>query len=907
MSRILKRSQFLRQNRYNTPISINEAAISNDIPWGDSLVGRLIDSILRKAKIAYNSKRISTQIKNLRKAFDDLIETGKADMSGEDKKILKIWVLFSEIKNLVENGGDLKEIKRLTILLRDEVADSNLDDKENLIRIIQEFIDFLNQFDDIEETEEGGDEDDEEDDEEDGKDDDDENVVDSESKTGVKVYPLIIKNLKALSLILSQYNKGVGMGSPEVSTGVKIQELYYTTKQNDTIEKIQTLDDNKFKWSSDKIWSSNIKSKNQLTSKTLQDLEATHSKDPKGFGGSKYKRPMKAGVKIFLGKYKLEKGKTVEVSESLIWEEATIGVGGSPERGKIKSGEDHLKQSWSKLKKDLDVLVSDKEKGPGTGVDANFINQITSKSLDTKNKDIILDLYFEIQRYLTGDKKSTMSNRDKLYESIDIISDKVKKVIIAEKIARFTTRAMQFDGENLYGGLGDIGKPLQEFVDSMKQILQIDLKEKSPVKGQEIKDKEKSKDESNESVLSSYGNFVKIILEKSLDVDELKKKFDELFTEEVQKSLCPYDEEQIESLKKTGELPGGRYLITDVDPIISIIRIFRRAYRLHTPGMIPSGRSGGKVSISVFNEYEYMGSGTGGDASSPGGGPYRNIKLFDQWMAGVESIKSDSKYRPLFSDNTVFEFESETGKGDKIRRGGKMLLRFINKLQDDNEMYGGGGSEKGALNKFYEEYFGLKLDQDKVEPTSWEKQQTGTISETAESISTTECEWSNLSDVGISDKNLYRFFLKPDRSKFEKLAFRFKIKNKEGKDVSYFACVDYFFESKKCAAIIFSRDGWPFDLTKLKMSPKPLTPKKVYYGVIESDFQEGTECKLRYLDIEKSANISTTPETLNGQISEIKVLKEKGEKEPYLDTNTRLRFQFEKFNDNKQKARMILK
>ena len=91
------------------------------------------------------------------------------------------------------------------------------------------------------------------------------------------------------------------------------------------------------------------------------------------------------------------------------------------------------------------------------------------------------------------------------------------------------------------------------------------------------------------------------------------------------------------------------------------------------------------------------------------------------------------------------------------------------------------------------------------------------------------------------------------------------------------------------------------------MSPKPLTPKKVYYGVIESDFQEGTECKLRYLDIEKSANISTTPETLNGQISEIKVLKEKGEKEPYLDMNTRLRFQFEKFNDNKQKARMILK
>ena len=89
--------------------------------------------------------------------------------------------------------------------------------------------------------------------------------------------------------------------------------------------------------------------------------------------------------------------------------------------------------------------------------------------------------------------------------------------------------------------------------------------------------------------------------------------------------MCP-DKDKIEEYKKIGTLPGGTYVIRDTDPIISIIRLFQRAYRLHTPGQIPSGRKGGKVSVSVFNEYEYMGSGGGsGSADSPGGGPYRNI------------------------------------------------------------------------------------------------------------------------------------------------------------------------------------------------------------------------------------------------------------------------------------------
>ena len=51
-------------------------------------------------------------------------------------------------------------------------------------------------------------------------------------------------------------------------------------------------------------------------------------------------------------------------------------------------------------------------------------------------------------------------------------TNKQKTQIIAEKIARFTKRASQFDKENLYGGLGDrLGSNLQKFVEGMKKIV----------------------------------------------------------------------------------------------------------------------------------------------------------------------------------------------------------------------------------------------------------------------------------------------------------------------------------------------------------------------------------------------------------------------------------------------------
>jgi len=93
------------------------------------------------------------------------------------------------------------------------------------------------------------------------------------------------------------------------------------------------------------------------------------------------------------------------VMESYILE--ALGDGASPERATVKGGEDHLTQAFTKLKKAIETLESPKDKG--IGVDIKFLNEITSKSLDAKNKEIIKSLFTEINRYLVGDKKETLN------------------------------------------------------------------------------------------------------------------------------------------------------------------------------------------------------------------------------------------------------------------------------------------------------------------------------------------------------------------------------------------------------------------------------------------------------------------------------------------------------------------
>ena len=153
-----------------------------------------------------------------------------------------------------------------------------------------------------------------------------------------------------------------------------------------------------------------------------------------------------------------------------------------------------------------------------------------------------------------------------------------------------------------------------------------------------------------------------------------------------------------------------------------------RAYRIHTPGRIPSGRTNGKVAGRVFDQYEYVGKSNEGTPDSPGPGPYRNIEIYQKFETAMFDIMADTKYTStIFSDDAKFYFSKDKKSPVKLSevtveklgaRGynsedymkadkplGKILLRFIRNMIDNPQMY-----REGSIGKFLNEYFGIGGD-----------------------------------------------------------------------------------------------------------------------------------------------------------------------------------------------------
>lgn len=660
----------------------NSGPFANDIPWGDSLLGRLINSTIRKAKIGANLVRIKAVAKRLRYAFDDLLgASAEAELSEEDRKEFKRLTVFSFLDSLqkaVEEEASVGDIKNLTrAAISDIKSFEDFENKDSLVSQLEEFLKFLEQFKD----EEGGKSESDTDKDEKGEDEDKEGESEEDSNSSESMYPTMIKTLKSLSYTLTHYKE---VKTPDVKkdTTTSSTKVTYKTVAGDTIEKIQKDP----KANPKKLASTDIRTKNtQVLAKFPKDNQT-----------------MPAGL--------------VLVMESSIFE--ALGEGGSPDRANIKGGEDHLTQAFGKLKKAIEVLESPKDKG--IGVDVNFLNDITSKSLDSKNKEVIKSLFIEINRYLVGDKKETLNaSTSPLYkESMEIISDKNKKIVVAEKIARFAKTALQFDKEGLYGGLGETGKGLKGFVEGIKSTMTMKVVEKKP----EVKTEEKPKEEvKKESSLFKYEKFISLIKEAeenedtedeskvgAPDVMTTSQKIKDYWDKKIDiKAFVMEKTEVIKMKEKFDKIEKERkdsIVINGIDPVLDIVKCFNRAYKIHTTQVIPSGRSGGKVSNKTFMEYTSFGGGSPASAGSSGG-PYRNNAIFNQWEDTVLDIQRDKKYQPIFNIGTKLKVGN-----DLIEKAGANLRKFMTDMLDGDELYKTGKDSQGLQAKFLDKYFGYKED-----------------------------------------------------------------------------------------------------------------------------------------------------------------------------------------------------
>jgi hypothetical protein len=150
-----------------------------------------------------------------------------------------------------------------------------------------------------------------------------------------------------------------------------------------------------------------------------------------------------------------------------------------PRNVEITAEEDYLTQAFKNTQKSLKVLKDEKDKG--IGITDEFIKNILDKKMDVDAKNSIKALYEEVYEHLYGKYSKTMADLGPLYkESVEVISDKNKRKVVAEKIARLAKRTLQFEGENMYASLGEFGADMRDFNTTLKEIMasfQAELKE----------------------------------------------------------------------------------------------------------------------------------------------------------------------------------------------------------------------------------------------------------------------------------------------------------------------------------------------------------------------------------------------------------------------------------------------
>lgn len=618
MSKILKRNQFL--SIHNQNYDLLSEALANEVNWGDSLLGRLINSMIRKFEIMLDFRDIDKCIKRLQAEFDRLTDYIKVKKT-ESLEVKLFYVQISIILGVLQKKAE----------------ESNEPDV------------MIKQTDDS------------------------------------------IREIRSIS--------------PPNQECAKDKE-----------EVLQKLEE--FKKKLEELPTTENKNKEEGNPK----LALNPSPNPNGNGG---------------GQLALTQG---DVPKALNVSKLT------PEQAKeylpkyviaIKNSESTLAKYKAELK-EIKVLESTPKLDPSHIDDLKAkYREATLLAHPDKNQTEDSLLYKDADG--TFEKiKSAYQKKD--LKTLTEILDKLKKMK-ATKENEANLKKIKSELSKKVEALGDGGKKDIKALPSgeNKEVKQLGGKKEENEEKPKEEEKPAEVEESKKSIFS-YLQFIKENEEIKQSTDEYKEGEDaetdnvenidedsksirliflSIFTKEFMKKYEFSD-------KDAQDFEEDEATSIDIDPIIEIVKIFNRAYKITTPGTIPSGRKEGIVSQSLFKGYEYVGDGPNpatlgeGGNVKPGLGPYRNRALFNKWENAVLDIIKDPKYQEIFNEKTYFKFKKADPRinvsDDKKEGGGRALLKFMNEMLDGGKLY-----KEGAQKKFIEEYFGVTIDSKKLSITKKER------------------------------------------------------------------------------------------------------------------------------------------------------------------------------------------
>ena len=604
MRYLIKRDDFLRnvkgveiKSDFLMDMKVNEASgpFENSVGWNDSLLGRLINHMIRKAQVAIGRVRIKPVIERLKSEFDRILAEGLIEGAGDDLKesIVRVTIskLFQAISDAIEKEEVVRVIKDLVDTAIDYLKKNKIDKSDILLDELEEFKKFLEQFKDEEIPEEDEDEEDED-----------------------TSYPKQIANLKSVYNILKIYG-----------------QLLSIKKDN----------------------------RPEPKKPSNQEPSALKAKEPTGVVN-----------------------KPVAKTESYIFES----------NGESTAILNSIKELWNYCKTASPDILKD--------FDMFFKMSVENQSKD-QFKNNIAKIYSNISK-VNEDFNQFLTRPEKIAEKIGKLYASTK----GKTMANIDFGMDEALSKSLKIELDNFNKTMSEIIKSFKDKKEVIKKEGFSLmsydmflkinEAEENENKERSASDPKdgsvyEKIKEFYDKNCKTVKEYTLDETEVEK-----------------IKNNIEELSKKGD----DFVITGLDPIIEIVRLFNRAYKIYTVATITK-RSNGKVDPSTFGEYTSYGGKSSGGELNGWAGPYRNNKIFNSWEDAVLKIMGDRKYQFIFNPNTKIKMPLVPNPDPKNKKnweyrekGGVNLRAFMTDIMDGEELYKMNSNEKGAQSKFLEKYFG---------------------------------------------------------------------------------------------------------------------------------------------------------------------------------------------------------
>lgn len=752
IDRLNLHSGIVPYNKFDSLEKINEEVFENNLSFGDSLLGRLVNSFVRKAKIGYNQTKIKNLLEAFKRELDGMIASAVSrDTKSELNKLL-IKSLFDEIKKTcTDNVDDEKKLDSL-VGAHEDLWDPAKQDGGNWKNIINSglLFEIYNQID---------------------------NEMDDADlrKTGIKKDELLdnisvfIDNLRKMTVESTASNTQSSSSSFSANFGNVVNSLsrivasYEFSFDVDSINEDELLRFEDFileKTDPEKLKANVAKREEDLKKMSKNDpnreameneLSVAKSKLPKSDNvtGQKSLPSGPSGPETGLvatGKKETGVTNTSGTQSGQPIKAKSTDVAGATTRERIlklinlakkckdknfdspksvisdKIGLAFIKQASSLTPEDMSFLFA---KSRGIKVEVDGDDLFLQQALDT----VISEPDFDpIQKqFKTTGIRSKDSNKQiffsKLYTKemkIKDFSDKLElcKKVLKKDSSNDVAKKKKLELETYLKKLGvkiastEVKKPskVKESFNFNSDILTYKLYEEAP---------------GTQSGGTQSGGG-----QPADPKPTVEGEYEEFFRDAPELLTGGMTQGDFDKLEKMLQGSTNEEMLLDLsknpDPIIAIIRVFSRAHDLYFTDYIPSGRTGGKVSNKTMREYTPLGKDGGGTPDEPKG-PFAIKSILNKWTDGVMEILEDQKYRKILSNikfvnagaEDTFNKESFVLKlsdfrlilegddkdsdptGEVKKSQGQILFDFINSMLDKETIADFDSQKRKLLRKYF--------------------------------------------------------------------------------------------------------------------------------------------------------------------------------------------------------------